>query len=121
MTTWIAEERVVFLHADGRRTPGRIAIAAPVEREQDCACVVALDGLEAGVTIFGDSTLQALLLSAQYLGISLPGFLSRGGRVLWPPDHGDADGPETDLDLTDLFGPLLRQPKPASPHDPSEK
>lgn len=62
MTQWIAEEKVVFVHPDGKRVVGRIAVAAPIVREQDCACEVVLEGLERSYTIFGDTTLQALLL-----------------------------------------------------------
>lgn len=45
--TWIAEEQVVFVHPDGRRERGRIAIAMPVQVDQNEAkCAVALDGFD---------------------------------------------------------------------------
>jgi hypothetical protein len=99
-TTWIAEEPVIFVHKDGRRVPGRIAIAAPVALADHCACEVALEGLDEPRRIFGDSTLQALLLGAGFLGMQVQAFLKRGGRVV------DADG--NDVALRSVFGPLLR-------------
>jgi hypothetical protein len=99
-TTWIAEEPVIFVHKDGRRAPGRIAIAAPVALADHCACEVALEGLDQPRRIFGDSTLQALLLGAAFLGMQVQAFLKRGGKVL------DDEGNE--LALRALFGPLLR-------------
>jgi len=120
MTTWIAEERVVFLHANGHRSAGRIAIVAPMQRDQDCACAVALDGLQRPGTIFGDTTLQALLLAAQFLGFRLHDFISRGGRVLLSPDDETTDHEDVDAPLSASFGPLLRHPEPPSSDDLSE-
>jgi hypothetical protein len=100
-TTWIAEESVIFVHKDGRRAPGRIAIAAPVALDDHCACEVALEGLDQSRRIFGDSTLQALLLGAAFLGMQVQAFLKRGGRVMHPDESGD-------VPLRSLFGPLLR-------------
>jgi hypothetical protein len=115
VTTWIAEEPVVFVHPNGTRTAGRIALGAPVRREHDCACQVALDGMERSVAIYGDSTLQALLLASRYLGMRLHDFLSRGGRVLYPPDADEGD--DTDVALSALFGSFLREPDPVPPRD----
>ena len=97
----------MFVHPDGTRSPGRIALGAPVRRELDCACLVALDGLERSVAIYGDSTLQALLLASRFLGTRLHDFLSRGGRVLDPHD--------TDIELSALFGSFLSEPDPVPP------
>ena len=100
-TTWIAEEPVIFVHKDGRRVPGKIAIAAPLAHADHCACEVALEGLDEVRRIFGDSKLQALLLGAGFLGMQLQAFLKRGGRVVDPEDG-------EDVPLRTLFGPLLR-------------
>ena len=113
MSQWIAEEKVVFVKADGARIAGRIAVAAPVVREQDCACEVVTEGLERSYTIFGDSTLQALLLGVRFLGARLHDHLSRGLRVeLEGGEDGDDDAThDGDKDvnvIAVLFGPLLR-------------
>ncbi len=105
MQHWIAEENVVFVHASGARVTGRIAVAAPVVRELDCACDVVLEGLERSQTIFGASTLQALLLAVGYLGMRLHDHRSRGLKV----EHVDAAGEHSGADMiATLFGPLLR-------------
>ncbi len=99
-TTWIAEERVVFVLPDGRRSVGRIAVGLPTVGPDNASCLISLDGLEPCPSIGGVSTLQALLLATRFLGMRLHDFRSCGGRVL---------DPETDeeLDVRALFGPLL--------------
>lgn len=104
---WIAEERVVFVHADGRRTAGRIAIGEPEPRGRDACCEVALEGMERSYTLVGASTLQALMLAIQLGGYRLHDFIAKGGRVLGP-----AGG---DVALEALFGPLLRAAKVPGP------
>src|SRR5689334_1996949 len=100
--TWIAEEPVVFVRADGRRSAGRIAVAQPERADTgEARCAVILEGLETNLPISGESTLQALLLGLRFLGMRLHDFLSNGGRVLDPED-------DSDLQLDVLFGPLLR-------------
>ena len=106
MPTWIADQAVVFVHADGRRLEGRIAIGTPYYDERNAACAYSLDGLDPPRDrvreIFGETTLQALLLTVQFVGTYLHGFVAHGGRVL------HVDGSE--LPLEALFGPLLRAP-----------
>lgn len=104
MTQWVAEAKVVFIQADKSRVAGRIAVAAPIVREADCACEVAMDGLERSVVIYGESTLQALLLGVRFLGHRLHDHRSRGVRI--ELDGGDADVDDDVLEA--LFGPLLR-------------
>jgi hypothetical protein len=101
-TTWIAEEKVVFLHANGRRVTGRIAVGMPVQiDETEARCTVALDGLDRiQIRVGGTSTVQALLLGVRHLGMRLHDFRSKGGRVLDPRDDSDA--------LDGTFGPLLQ-------------
>lgn len=113
VTTWIAEASVVFVHPNGTRSAGRIALGAPVTRERHCACQVALDGMEAQRPIYGESTLQSLLLASRYLGMRLHDFLSRGGRVLYPPE-GDG-GKDANAELSAVFGSFLREPDPVPP------
>lgn len=112
---WIAEERVVFVHPNGERRAGRIAIGRPVQRSPDEAeCTVFLEGLDPrGYPISGATTLQALLLGAQFLGYGLHAHLSRGGVVV-DPESGER------IPLEALFGPLLRRPvvPPAKPGRP---
>jgi len=111
MSQWIAEEKVVFVQPNGVRVAGRIAIAAPIVREQDCACEVVIEGLERSHTIFGDSTLQALLLAVRFLGARLHDHMSRGLRVDLDGEHEPDDDAADDSDenvIAVLFGPLLR-------------
>jgi hypothetical protein len=104
MTDWIADEAVIFAHADGRRVAGRIAVGVPVRvSASEARCAIALDGLDKiGVPICGSSPLQALLLALRFIGFRLHGFVSNGGRVLEPD--------ETLLNLESVFGPLLVDP-----------
>ena len=61
--SWIAEQSVVFLYADGRRVPGRIALGAPHDDGRSSTCVIALDGISDELApktpVHGDTTLQA--------------------------------------------------------------
>jgi len=106
MTQWVAEAKVVFVQPDGSRVAGRIAVAAPVVREADCACEVAMEGLERSFVIYGDSTLQALLLGVRFLGHRLHDHRSRGVRI--EMDGDDDDAVDRDDVVEALFGPLLR-------------
>ena len=117
--TWMAEERVVFVFPDGTRRDGRIGVGLPVQREQDAQCPAVLEGFEPTRQIFGDTTLQALLLAIRFLGMRLHDFLSRGGRVLYPEGANDDDDGDVDFALSALFGPLLREPEP-TPRDDVE-
>ena len=112
MAQWIAEEKVVFVQPNGTRIAGRIAVAAPVVREQDCACEVVMEGLERSHTIFGDSTLQALLLGVRFLGMRLHDHQSRGLRIELDAAHDGPDEGSEDV-IAVLFGPLLRAAGPA--------
>jgi hypothetical protein len=104
-TTWIAELPVVFVHANGRREDGRIAVGLPfVVDEHQKSCAVALDGMDRGGVISGGDTLQALLLAVRFLAMRLHDFTSKGGRVLYRGDAGD----EVPLDA--FFGALLAHP-----------
>lgn len=102
-TTWIADERVVFLHPDGRRVFGRIAVGMPVQIETtEAHCWIALDGFHCNPQpLIGTSTLHALLIAVRFLGWRLHDFLSTGGRVL--------DSEDNDFTLESLFGPLLEK------------
>ena len=103
-STWIAEENVVFLHSDGRRNVGRIAVGSPVQVDAgEAHCGVALDGFHSPPgPIIGASTLQALLLAVRFLGTRLHDFVAKGGRVLHPDD-------DSEVPLDALFGALLRE------------
>lgn len=102
--SWIAEKHVVFVHADGRRSVGRIAVGQPEQvASGEVRCPIALDGLERTGPIFGESSLQALLLGVRFLGMRLHDFLSKGGRVLDPED-------DSDVGLDESFGTFLRDP-----------
>jgi hypothetical protein len=48
---WIASEDVVFLYANGRRVPGRIAVGLPVQIDAtEASCMIALDGSNTSLT-----------------------------------------------------------------------
>ena len=113
--TWIAEEQIVFVHPDGRRNSGRIAVGLPVQGAEDARCPIALDGLQRCGPIVGDSTLQALLLAIQYLAMRLHDFRSKGGRVVYAGEAEDEDMP-----LEAFFGALLRDPTPPSDDEQSD-
>ena|SRR5688572_14805641 len=107
--TWIAELRVIIVHPDGRRVPGRIAVGQPYTVAggdpagwHESHCPIEIDSLHSGKhPVIGGGSLQALLLGVRFLGSTLHNFVSRGGRVL------DAeDGSSVELEA--LFGPMLR-------------
>lgn len=100
--TWIAEYPVVFVHRDGRRCDGRIAVGLPrMVSDIEARCPLVLDGLETfPPQIAGGSTLQALLLAARLAGRRLQDFRARGGRIEYPGREGD------EVDLEALFGSL---------------
>ena len=103
--TWIAKEEVVFVHPDGHRQAGRIAVGVPEQlSSNEARCPISLDGLERTRPIHGASTLQALLLAIRFLGMRLHDFTSNGGRVV------DAD--DDDVPLEAIFGARLRDPDP---------
>jgi hypothetical protein len=99
--TWIAERAVVFVHPDGRRRDGRIAVGLPyMVSEAQARCPLILEGLETfPPQIAGSSTLQAMLLAARLAALRLHDFRARGGRIEYPGEEG---GGEVDLDA--LFG-----------------
>jgi hypothetical protein len=100
---WIVDEPVIFVHQNGRRTPGRIAVGMPRWIDDfEARCAVALDGLEEiGIPACGSSPLQALVLGLQHLGYRLHDFQSRGGRVVYPDDN-------ESMAIEAIFGALLR-------------
>jgi hypothetical protein len=106
--TWTVEEPAVFLHPDGQRVPGRIAIGYPVPPADPyrAECQALIDGIDGRVESFeADTPLTALQLAMASLAGKLRAFLAGGGRVLRP--EGDADA-----DLEALFGPMLRTDDP---------
>lgn len=102
---WTASEAVLFVHPDGARAPGLIAVGVPEPAGDDWGCRFALDGLDERMAgpIFGMTALQALLLAIRVIGYRLYDFRQRGGQVLEP------DG-VAHVDLEMLFGPLLCDP-----------
>ena len=99
--TWIAERAVVFVHADGRRCGGRIAVGLPyMVSDEQARCPLVLEGLETfPPQIAGSSTLQAMLLAIRLAGRRLHDFRARGGRIEYPSEEGGGD-----VDLEALFG-----------------
>lgn len=96
----------MFVHPDGRREAGRIAVGVPEQIDtNEARCPISLDGFERARPIHGGSTLQALLLAIRFLGMRLHDFTSKGGRVV-DPDEGE------DVPLEALFGSLLRAAEP---------
>jgi len=99
--TWIAERAVVFVHRDGRRSEGRIAVGQPyMVSEVEARCPLVLQGLETfPPQIAGDSTLQAMLLAVRLAALRLHDFCGKGGRIEYPAEEGGGD-----VDLEGLFG-----------------
>jgi len=114
--TWIAEERVTFVHPDGRREAGRIAVGLPELDDDGVArCPVVAEGCYPRLhPMAGDGTLQALLLGVRLLGTLLHVFKERGGRVL-------AADEDEELPLDAFFGPLLRMPEVPAAEDEGER
>jgi hypothetical protein len=108
-TTWIAEQRVIWVFPDGERRPGRIAVGEPWvvpggNGEARCACL--LEGLEdTGDPLAGDGTFEALIIAVRFLGWRLHVFASHGGYVTRQDDFYPTR-------FKDLFGPLLADPPP---------
>lgn len=100
----MAEEEVVFVHADGRRVAGRIAIGAPFKAGRECAVEVSLQGVEPRLStkIYGETTLQALMLGIRFMGYRLHDFLQKGGRILYGENHA--------FPIEAYFGGLLTDP-----------
>lgn len=90
----------MFVHPDGRRASGRIAVGQPYTLDGgEAECPIEIGGLHERLhPIIGDGTLQALLLGVRFAGSRLNDFVSRGGRVVDPEDG-------SDIDLTVLFAP----------------
>jgi hypothetical protein len=101
---WTAEQPAIFLHADGRRVTGRIALGYPLPAAGPyrASCRTLLDGIDEGrgERIEADMQLQALQLAMASLATRLRAFLAEGGRVLNPDGEGEAD-------LEALLGPLM--------------
>lgn len=108
--TWIVDEQITIVWPSGERGDGRIAIGAPEIRARDCVCTVAVPPLMADTKIFGDSTLQALVLGLQAVGFALHSFVEQGGRIV-------QGGEELPIDA--VLGALYRAPVPRPADDDS--
>ncbi len=92
---------MVFVHPDGRRCDGRIAVGLPyMVSDVQARCPLVLEGLETfPPQIAGDSTLQAMLLAIRLAAVRLHDFRARGGRIEYPSEEGGGD-----VDLDALYG-----------------
>jgi hypothetical protein len=124
MTTWIAEEPVVWVFPSGEKSEGRIALAAPVpapspdiEGDTTWKCEALLEGLwHRPLEVRGDGSMQPLLLMLRLLGYELHAFISRGGRLVMP-DEGEGEGEGWHPFLMS-FRQHLRRPGDPYPADP---
>jgi hypothetical protein len=106
---WIATSSVVFVQPDGTRVPGSIRISLPEPAfERAAQCFYNLDPVVAGRAIYGDNSLQALLLALRMCGVELALFERRGGRVEFPPDETGSPGSRWDPSAT--FGAFFQVP-----------
>ena len=107
MTTWIAEEHVIWVLPSGERRAGRIAVGLPemvADGEGEAKCTIALDGLEPVRAVSGQGTMQALLLALRLGGMRLYDFISHGMSVRCPND-------DSEIDLSESFGAFLVKPE----------
>src|ERR1041384_5322290 len=85
----IAEQRVIWVMPSGERRPGRIAICAPEpapppddEDSTTWACWWYMEGLwHRPVRLFGEGSLQPMMLALEMIGYELHAFISRGGKI----------------------------------------
>lgn len=113
--TWIARQRVILVHPDGRREQGHIALGRPYVLGSDEAfddpgfhyeakCPVEITGLHrAAHAPSGAGTLSALSTAMALVRVVLETFVERGGRVL---EVADEHGSELELDVEKLFNSL---------------
>jgi len=96
----VCECDVVFIHADGTRSPGRIWVNRPRRSGAGSAeCSVGIDGLHPALPpVAGADTLQALVLALRLIGALLHDFVGRGGKIRLP-------NCEAELELGAYFGP----------------
>ena len=112
----MAEEEVEYVQPDGRRIAGRIAIGTPAmipqTREDDeqglgprAGCEFSLQRLEARLRfrLYGETPLQALMLTLRYMGYQLHFFLQSGGRIVYP-------NTDDDFPIAGYFAGLLTDP-----------
>lgn len=106
MTTWIAEEHVIWVLASGERRVGRIAVGLPEMVPDDGARRSARSRSMAwnqrGPSA-AKGTMQALLLALRLGGMRLYVFISKGMSVRCPID-------DSEVDLSEIFGAFLAQP-----------
>jgi hypothetical protein len=96
--------RVILVHPDGRRIPGRIAIGQPrtlaggnPAGDHETLCAIEITSIHSPLQLHGGGSLQALLIAIRFAATRLHDFVENGGRVLHPDD-------ESDVDLGLLFG-----------------
>lgn len=91
--SWIAETAAVFVHPNGERRLGRIAIGLPEQTEEHASCAVALDGMDRPLPgpLFGADTMQALMIAVGYARRRVREFVASGGRVLHAGEDEDLD------------------------------
>ena len=106
----MAELIVCFVYPDGRRVPGRIAIDRPVwDSDKEASCSVALEGIQSvSMRIHGSSTLQALILAAQFVATRLYGFYDQGGQIVFAANEAE------EVPVRSIFGALWRGPTAAA-------
>ena len=106
--TSIAEHAALFVHANGRRWAGRIALSPIIRRSltpdiQVWSCTVVADNVVGPFQLHGASRLQALTCALDFLASQLFRFVAAGGRILDPNS-------EQDYPLETMFGAVWRAP-----------
>jgi hypothetical protein len=86
-----ADLPVIFVHGNGMRSRGRLAVEFPqMVSNEEATCVVILDGLrDTHFVIRGSSSLQALVLSLQFMAEQLRAFYGHGGKLVATTDGSD--------------------------------
>ena len=118
--TPIAEQPVIWVMPSGERKSGRIALCAPEpdpprdpeDSTTTWGCLLYMDGLlHRPLRLFGEGSMQPLLLALRIIGYELHAFISRGGKVLGQEEPGSSG-------VLSMFRVLIRKPGDPMPPDP---
>jgi hypothetical protein len=104
---WSVEFPLTWILLDGRRVPGRVAIAAPElvpDGDGEATCAVSLDGLQPVTRVHGDGEFHTLMQGVRFLDRRIRDYVADGVRAVFP---GDVEDPErATASLLAMFKPF---------------